>query len=65
MTMYTLWTNWTTLYFVEARGMSPVEANRQFAWIPPYSELSGALPAELSRSVSSAVECPCFRRVCE
>lgn len=35
MTMYTLWTNWTTLYFVEARGMTSVEANRQFAWIPP------------------------------
>jgi ACS family hexuronate transporter-like MFS transporter len=42
MTMYTLWTNWTTLYFVEARGLSPVEANRQFAWIPPvFATLGG------------------------
>lgn len=35
MTMYTLWTNWTTLYFVEARGLTQVQANQQFAWIPP------------------------------
>ena len=35
MTMYSLWTNWTTLYFTEARGMSPADANRLFAWIPP------------------------------
>lgn len=43
MTMYTLWTNWTTLYFVEARGMSQQEANRQFAWIPPIFATAGGL----------------------
>jgi hypothetical protein len=35
MTLYTLWTNWTTLYFVHARGMTLQDANRNFAWIPP------------------------------
>ncbi len=43
MTMYTLWTNWTTLYFVEARGMTQAQANRQFAWIPPIFATAGAL----------------------
>ncbi|MBS1876440.1 MAG: MFS transporter [Acidobacteria bacterium] len=43
MTMYTLWTNWTTLYFVEARGLSQAEANRQFAWIPPIFATAGGL----------------------
>ena len=43
MTMYTLWTNWTTLYFVEARGMTQAEANRQFAWIPPIFATAGGL----------------------
>lgn len=35
MTLYTLWTNWTTVYFVTARGMTVGDANRSFAWIPP------------------------------
>jgi ACS family hexuronate transporter-like MFS transporter len=43
MTMYTLWTNWTTLYFVEARGMTQADANRQFAWIPPIFATAGGL----------------------
>jgi ACS family hexuronate transporter-like MFS transporter len=43
MTMYTLWTNWTTLYFVEARGMTQAEANAHFAWIPPVFATAGGL----------------------
>src|ERR1017187_8044722 len=43
MTMYTLWTNWTTLYFVEARGLTQAQANREFAWIPPIFATAGAL----------------------
>jgi MFS transporter, ACS family, hexuronate transporter len=43
MTMYTLWTNWTTLYFVEARGMTQAEANVRFAWIPPVFATAGGL----------------------
>jgi ACS family hexuronate transporter-like MFS transporter len=35
MMLFTLWTNWVTLYFVQERHMSQDEANRQFAWIPP------------------------------
>jgi ACS family hexuronate transporter-like MFS transporter len=42
MTIYTLWSNWTTLYFVQARGMSAAEANQQYAWIPPVFATLGA-----------------------
>lgn len=35
MSLYTLWTNWTTVYFVEGLKMSAEQANRDFAWIPP------------------------------
>jgi ACS family hexuronate transporter-like MFS transporter len=42
MTIYTLWSNWTTLYFVQARGMSAEQANQQYAWIPPVFATLGA-----------------------
>ncbi len=49
MTLYTLWTNWTTLYFVEAHGLSERQANRQFAWIPPiFATLGGFAGAALA-----------------
>jgi len=35
MMLFTLWTNWTTLYFVQDRHLAQDEANRLFAWIPP------------------------------
>src|SRR5579863_4326820 len=35
MGLYTLWTNWTTLYFVHEWHMPEEAANRQYAWIPP------------------------------
>jgi MFS transporter, ACS family, aldohexuronate transporter len=35
MMLYTLWSNWITLYFVHERHMTQDQANRQFAWIPP------------------------------
>jgi len=35
MMLYTLWSNWMTLYFVHERHMTQDQANRQFAWIPP------------------------------
>ena len=42
MTVYTLWTNWTTLYFVEQHHLSEVQANEHFAWIPPvFATLGG------------------------
>ncbi|MBM3798399.1 MAG: MFS transporter, partial [Acidobacteria bacterium] len=34
MTVYSLWTNFTTIYFVKALGMDHVRANRSVAWIP-------------------------------
>lgn len=34
MTLYTLWTNWTTVFFVDRYGLSEAVANRQFAWVP-------------------------------
>src|SRR5947208_6909093 len=43
MTMYTLWANWTTLYFVEARGLTQAQANARFAWIPPVFATAGGL----------------------
>jgi ACS family hexuronate transporter-like MFS transporter len=30
----TLWVSWTTLYFVQERGLTMAEANRQFSWYP-------------------------------
>src|SRR5712692_3735389 len=41
MTVYTLWTNWTTIYFVTARHLSQNEANRNFAWIPAVFAIAG------------------------
>jgi ACS family hexuronate transporter-like MFS transporter len=38
----TLWVAWTTLYFVEARGLTMVQANAQFSWYP---SVFGALGA--------------------
>jgi ACS family hexuronate transporter-like MFS transporter len=42
MTLYALWTNWTTLYLVQERHLSEMAANREFAWIPPlFATLGG------------------------
>lgn len=42
MTLYSLWSNWTTLYLVEARGLTQQAANRTLAWIPPvFANLGG------------------------
>ena len=35
MTVYSLWTNFTTAYFVKARELNPTMVNRTLAWIPP------------------------------
>jgi MFS transporter, ACS family, hexuronate transporter len=43
MTPFTLWTNWTTIYFVTAHNMSQADANTQFAWIPPVFATLGGL----------------------
>jgi len=41
MTLYALWSNWTTLYFVQERHMTQDQANQQFAWIPPVFATAG------------------------
>ena len=41
MTLYALWSNWTTLYFVQERHMTQDQANRQFAWIPAVFATAG------------------------
>jgi len=42
MTLYTLWTNWTTVYFVEQHHLTELQANEDFAWIPPvFATLGG------------------------
>jgi ACS family hexuronate transporter-like MFS transporter len=41
MSLYTLWTNWTTLYFVEQWHLAQDEANARFTWIPPLFALVG------------------------
>ena len=41
MALYTLWTNWTTLYFVEQWHLSQAEANARFAWIPQVAATIG------------------------
>lgn len=41
MSVYTLWTNWTTLYFVEQWHLTQQEANARFAWIPQLFTMLG------------------------
>ena len=43
MTLYTLWTNWTTIYFVRQHHLTEAQANREFAWIPPIFATLGGL----------------------
>jgi ACS family hexuronate transporter-like MFS transporter len=41
MGLYTLWTNWTTLYFVTQWHLTQEAANSRFAWIPPIFAIVG------------------------
>jgi ACS family hexuronate transporter-like MFS transporter len=42
MVLFSLWTNWTTLFLVGEYGLDQTEANRRFAWIPPvFANLGG------------------------
>ena len=43
-TLYTLWSSWTTIYLVQERHLTPLEANTRFAWFPPvFAVLGGFL----------------------
>lgn len=35
MTAYTVWTGWTTLYFVKHLHVDATTANRNYVWVPP------------------------------
>ncbi|MBM3755977.1 MAG: MFS transporter [Acidobacteria bacterium] len=59
MTVYSLWTNFTTAYFVRARGLNAVDVNRTLAWIPPLigsfgGVIGGAFSMRLIRGGSDA-----------
>ncbi|MBL8175902.1 MAG: MFS transporter [Bryobacterales bacterium] len=43
MTVYSLWTNWTTVFLVQRYGLSQWEANQQYAWIPPLCAAGGGI----------------------
>lgn len=48
MTIYTLWTNWTTIYLVDAHRLTLVET-AWLAWLPPlFANLGGLLGGALS-----------------
>ncbi len=48
MVVYSLWTNWTTLYLVDASGLTLAQA-AWFAWIPPlFATLGGFAGGALS-----------------
>jgi hypothetical protein len=66
MVLYSLWTNWTTLFLVEARGLTLVEA-AWYAWIPPLAAtLGGFAGGWLSlRWIERGLPAPAARtRVC-
>jgi len=43
MSLYSLWSNWTTVFLVEHAGLNVAEANARFAWFPPLCANAGGL----------------------
>jgi len=42
MTVYGVWTSWTTIYLVQEQRLTELAANQNFAWIPPvFATLGG------------------------
>lgn len=67
MTLYSLWSNWTTIYFVRERHITALEANQYFAWIPPvFATLGGFFGGWLSwwRIGTSPHPIPVRIRIC-
>ena len=67
MTLYTLWTNWTTVYFVEQHHLTEIQANEHFAWIPPvFATLGGFAGGWMAfRSIRSGADAVGARlRIC-
>ena len=67
MTLYTLWTNWTTVYFVEQHHLTEIQANEHFAWIPSlFATLGGFAGGWMAfRSIRSGIDAVGARlRIC-
>ncbi len=67
MSLYSLWSNWTTLYLVEEQGLTTQQANRTLAWIPPlFANVGGLAGGWLAlRWIRSGVPAvPARLRVC-
>src|SRR5262249_47967178 len=43
MTVYSLWTNWTTIFLVKQFQLTQLAANQRYAWIPPVCATMGGL----------------------
>jgi ACS family hexuronate transporter-like MFS transporter len=58
MTIYSLWTFWTTLFLVSRYQMTRTDANLTYAWIPPiFATLGGLLGAWLAnRAIRGGAE---------
>jgi ACS family hexuronate transporter-like MFS transporter len=58
MTIYSLWTNWTTVFLVSSYGLSRQDANLSYAWIPPiFATLGGLAGAWLAnREIRSGAD---------
>ena len=49
MTTYSLWSNWTTIFFVNTFGLTQDQANYRVAWVPPiFAALGGLFGGALS-----------------
>ncbi|MFB3777946.1 MAG: MFS transporter [Bryobacteraceae bacterium] len=47
--LYMLWANWTTVYLVQERHLTLIEANTRYAWFPPaFAVLGGFLGGGLA-----------------
>jgi ACS family hexuronate transporter-like MFS transporter len=47
--LYMLWANWTTIYLVQERHFTQLEANTRYAWFPPaFAVLGGFLGGALA-----------------
>jgi ACS family hexuronate transporter-like MFS transporter len=58
MTIYSLWTNWTTVFLVSSYGLTRQDANLRYAWIPPiFATLGGLLGGWLAnRAIRGGAE---------
>jgi len=58
MTVYRVWTSWTTIYLVEEQRLTELAANQNYAWIPPvFATLGGFFGGWLAlRWISRGVE---------